>query len=223
MEQLNRKDEAQSFVANVELPDDARARIINAAEGETVSFAIATDLDRDGSFATNYFSATDKAIYSFGSDEDDVVRIPYSDIEKCFVKRCYGNALLRVCETNCSGEPGNFVRFTLSLAPIFDAAASFVLKMLETQSLDEAIRLRLYVDGTPTTYAKTRSDGGGAEPGTVEFYSANVMARGRIDSFAPGEITKYTVVLWIEGNDPDCVDWLIGGKLKVDMLMSIVH
>ena len=138
MEHFNQRPETHGFVANVELPDDARARIINAAEGETVSFAIATDLDRDGSFATNYFSATDKAIYSFGADEDDVVRIPYSDIEKCFVKRCYGNALLRVCETNCSGEPGNFVRFTLSLAPIFDAAASFVLKMLETQSLDES-------------------------------------------------------------------------------------
>ena len=92
-----------------------------------------------------------------------------------------------------------------------------------TQSLDEAIRVRLYVDGVPTTYAKTRSDGGGAEPGTVEFYSANVIARDRVDGFEPGEITKFTVVIWIEGNDPDCIDWLIGGKLKVDMLMSIVH
>jgi hypothetical protein len=92
-----------------------------------------------------------------------------------------------------------------------------------TQSLDEAVRLRLYVDGVPTTYAKTRSDGTGAEPGTTEFYSANVMANGRVDGFVPNEITKFTVVLWVEGNDPDCIDWLIGGKLKVDMLISIVH
>ena len=92
-----------------------------------------------------------------------------------------------------------------------------------TQSVDEAIRLRLYVDGTPTTYAKTKSDGSGPEPGTVEFYSAYTMAKGRVDAFVPGEITKYTVVLWIEGNDPDCIDWLIGGQLKVDMTMSIVH
>ena len=92
-----------------------------------------------------------------------------------------------------------------------------------TQSLDEAIRVRLYVDGDPTTYAKTRSDGGGAEPGTTEFYSANVVAMDRIDDFEPGEITKFTVVIWIEGNDPDCINWLIGGQLKVDMVMSIVH
>ena len=92
-----------------------------------------------------------------------------------------------------------------------------------TQSLDEAIRVRLYVDGDPTTYAKTRSDGKGAEPGTTEFYSAGVITKDRIDAFEPGEITKFTVVIWIEGNDPDCIDWLIGGQLKVDMIMSIVH
>ena len=92
-----------------------------------------------------------------------------------------------------------------------------------TNGLDEAIRLRLYVDGVPTTYAKTRSDGGGAEPGTTEFYSSTVMARGRIDNFAPGDVTKYTVVIWIDGPDPDCIDWLIGGTMKVEMVISAVH
>ena len=92
-----------------------------------------------------------------------------------------------------------------------------------TQSLDEAIRLRVYVDGKKTTYAKTRSDGGGAEPGTTEFYSASVITKGRVDAFAPEAITKFTVVIWIEGNDPDCIDWLIGGKLKLDMDIAIVH
>ena len=92
-----------------------------------------------------------------------------------------------------------------------------------TQSLDEAIRLRLYVDGEATTYAKTRSDGGGAEPNTTEFYSATVIAKQRVDGFEPGETTKFTVVIWIEGNDPDCIDWLIGGELRVDMLMSVVY
>ena len=92
-----------------------------------------------------------------------------------------------------------------------------------THGLDEAIRLRLYVDGVPTTYAKTRSDGSGAEPGTTEFYSADVMAHGRIDNLNPAECTKYTIVLWLEGNDPDCIDWLIGGSIKIEMNMSAAH
>lgn len=133
---------------------------------------------------------------------------------------------LNVDSINGAHNGANYIAYTFYLQNAGEVEVSYDYQVTlsnVTQSLDEAIRLRLYVDGTPTTYAKTRSDGGGAEPGTVEFYSANVMARGRIDAFAPGEITKYTVVLWIEGNDPDCVDWLIGGKLKVDMLMSIVH
>ena len=93
-----------------------------------------------------------------------------------------------------------------------------------SNGLDEAIRLRLYVDDEePVTYAKTKSDGSGAEPGTTEFASASVMARGRIDNFKPGDKTKYTVVIWIEGNDPECIDWLIGGKMKIEMNISIVH
>lgn len=92
-----------------------------------------------------------------------------------------------------------------------------------TNGLDEAIRLRLYVNGEPTTYAKTKSDGSGAEPGTVPFHSAAVVTRGRVESFSPGEKTKFTVVIWIEGNDPDCIDWLIGGKMKLDMDIAITH
>ena len=92
-----------------------------------------------------------------------------------------------------------------------------------TNGLDEAIRVRLYVDGVPETYAKTKSDGSGAEPGTVEFYSAAVVTRGRVDAFKPEDKTKFTVVIWIEGNDPDCIDWLIGGKMKLDMNISVAH
>ncbi len=92
-----------------------------------------------------------------------------------------------------------------------------------TNSIDEAIRIRLYVDGTPTTYAKTASDGSGAEPKTKEFYSETVAANGRIDSFAPNAVTKFTMVVWIEGTDPDCLDYIIGGEINIDMTMSIAH
>ncbi len=93
-----------------------------------------------------------------------------------------------------------------------------------TNGLDEAIRLRLYVNGgEPVTYAKTSSDGTGPEPGTVEFHSGTVITRARVENFEPKQQTKFTVVIWIEGNDPDCIDWLIGGKMKLDMDIGIAH
>lgn len=92
-----------------------------------------------------------------------------------------------------------------------------------TQGIDEAIRLRLYVNGVPTTYAKTKNDGTGPELGTTPFYSSTVMTKARIEALAPGEVVKYTVVLWIEGTDPECLDHLIGGVMKVEMKCNIVH
>ena len=91
-----------------------------------------------------------------------------------------------------------------------------------TNGLDSAMRLKLYVDGVPTTYAKTAADGN-PEPGTTPFVSPNIMMRGRFDLMQPTEVHKFTVVLWIEGNDPECIDWLIDGQVKVDMNFSIIH
>lgn len=88
-------------------------------------------------------------------------------------------------------------------------------------NIEKACRIRIYVDGKATDYAWTKTDGSGPEPGTTPFYQAYIVAREDISNFAPGDITKYTVVIWLEGNDPDCVDNVLGGELKVDMVMSI--
>ena len=91
-----------------------------------------------------------------------------------------------------------------------------------TNGLDDAIRLKLYVDGEAGVYAKAAADGT-PEPGTTPFVSPNTMMRGRLSLIQPTEVHKFTVVLWIEGNDPECIDWLIGGQIKVDMNFSIIH
>ena len=92
-----------------------------------------------------------------------------------------------------------------------------------TNGIDEAIRVKLYVDGVATKYAKTASNGSGPEPTTTEFYSTDVVARGRVDDFVSDSVTKYTIVVWLEGTDPDCLDWIKGGKMRLEMLFSIVH
>ncbi len=91
-----------------------------------------------------------------------------------------------------------------------------------TRDIEKAIRVRLYINGNSITYARTASDGSGPEPGTSEFKTETVIAESDIENFAPGDITKYTVVIWLEGNDPDCLDHLIGGEFKIDMTMSVI-
>ena len=91
-----------------------------------------------------------------------------------------------------------------------------------TLDIEKAVRVRVYVNGEYVDYARTRTDGTGPEPGTKEFVSETVIARDQIANFAPGDVTKYTVVIWLEGNDPECVDNILGGEFKIDMSMSII-
>ena len=39
----------------------------------------------------------------------------------------------------------------------------------------------------------------------------------------PGDLDKFTIVIWIEGDDPDCLDPLIGGEMKMTMHITEEH
>ena len=41
--------------------------------------------------------------------------------------------------------------------------------------------------------------------------------------FKVGDINKYTIVIWVEGDDPECVDALIGGEIKMHMTLTEEH
>lgn len=92
-----------------------------------------------------------------------------------------------------------------------------------TQEIERAARIRLFVNGEMTDFAFPRTDGGeGPEPGTVAFQSATTVTKKNIEHFKPGDVTKFTVVIWLEGNDPECVDKIIGGVFKIDMALEVV-
>jgi hypothetical protein len=38
-----------------------------------------------------------------------------------------------------------------------------------------------------------------------------------VDNVEVGDIHKYTVVIWVEGNDPECTDAIFGGYAKFSM------
>ena len=61
-----------------------------------------------------------------------------------------------------------------------------------------------------------------AEPDTTPFYSKYIVMQNEVEDFAPGEIMKYTIVIWLEGNDPECIDNIIGGTFKIDMKFSVI-
>lgn len=52
---------------------------------------------------------------------------------------------------------------------------------------------------------------------TTPFLTGSRVAKLFIDSIERNQIHKYTVVMWIEGWDEDCVDSIIDGTLEIDM------
>ena len=118
----------------------------------------------------------------------------------------------------------NYIAYTFYLINAGETSVKFnyQINISEVKNdLDSALRICLYVNGVPTTFAKTATNGTGAEPGTTEFFTSDIVTRGVVDNFGVNDVMKYTIVIWIEGNDPDCVDRLIGGRAKLSMGFSV--
>ena len=48
---------------------------------------------------------------------------------------------------------------------------------------------------------------------TTPFIDEYTVLQGLVSDFEPGEIKKYTVVIWLEGDDPDCTNAILGGHV----------
>ena len=91
-----------------------------------------------------------------------------------------------------------------------------------TNGVEKGVRVRLYENGVATTFARTKTDGSGPEEGTEAFMGDTTIVRKQVSNFGPGDYTKFTIVIWIEGNDDDTTDDIIGGQFKVDMKINII-
>lgn len=91
------------------------------------------------------------------------------------------------------------------------------------KNVDTAVRVMIYLNGENTIYAKANGTTGGAETGTEVFYSDEYVVMKERANMNPGDLDKFTIVIWIEGDDPDCLDPLIGGEMKMTMHITEEH
>ena len=97
------------------------------------------------------------------------------------------------------------------------------------KNIDEAMRIRIYRNGEDVTYAKLDRYGE-AEPGTEPFKTVEneykedttIILEERTN-FAPDDLDRFTIVVWLEGDDPDCTDDKIGGEIKMYMKITEEH
>lgn len=95
------------------------------------------------------------------------------------------------------------------------------------KNVDRAIRIMVIRNDEQTIYAKANETTGEAEifgdEITTPFYSSTNLILQQRQNMQPGEIDKFTIVIFLEGDDPDCTDELIGGEMKMHMDITEEH
>ena len=116
----------------------------------------------------------------------------------------------------------NYLAYTFFVKNIGERETSYrttidILSVIK--NVDDAIRVAVYLNGEKTVYAKRKPDTFEPEVGTVPFYKTNQVMNELRENFKVDEVDRYTVVVWLEGEDSECIDSILGGEMK--MVMTI--
>lgn len=124
------------------------------------------------------------------------------------------------------------------------------LKQIEND-VDKALWVMLYDEGKQTIYSKEISEDnpehlsgfdkeyfkGEAANAEYQYYNSNgkygirttkyenndlgIIAKGKVENFNIEDKHKYTVVMWLEGDDPDCTNAILGGNAICDFNITV--
>lgn len=117
----------------------------------------------------------------------------------------------------------NYIAYTFYLENQGNMAIDYWYQIIiddVIKDVDEAVRIIVYLnDNERQVYAKLNGETQKAEFNTIPFSKPeeNVAVLEERQDFKPGDIDKFTIVIFLEGDDPDCLNNLIGGEIKMHM------
>ncbi len=126
-------------------------------------------------------------------------------------------------EMDGSHNGQNYFAHTFYLKNSGDGSGDIVIdfNILATfRGAEKAMWVRFYHNGVLTTYAKANADGE-PEYGTIPFFSEDKVMIDRIEDVQPGQVEKFTIVIWLEGDDPDCTDEIKGGFVRFSLDFTV--
>lgn len=201
-----------------------------------------------GSFTISVKDYADKGYALTLSENDSFIRSS-SKLTAQEVKNAdnitYSNLPDNLNDVNGSHNGENYLAYTFYLKNTGEKECNYRYSLNISQAtvgIDAAVRIRIYFNpdyyksetgeythsGEYTDYAKPKTGGNGMpeiDPINrvmTNFLSSDVVAEKTINAFKPNDIAKITVVIWIEGEDPDCTDDVLGGSFKTEMNFEIV-
>jgi hypothetical protein len=85
-----------------------------------------------------------------------------------------------------------------------------------SKGAENAVRVAVWRNGERVIYAEPAADGSDEE-GCVSFLTNEIVCTYTEENFLVGNVDKYTIVIWMEGEDPECVDAIVGGSVEFSM------
>lgn len=118
----------------------------------------------------------------------------------------------------------NYMAFTYYVRNAGKEDVQYVANILLdacAKGAEEAVRVAVWRNGERVVYAKAAADGG-PEDGCVNFLSDKIVCSYSEENFLVGNVDKYTIVIWMEGEDPECTDAVVGGSVEFSMTIDAV-
>ena len=158
------------------------------------------------------------SISETGNFEDATARLTASNVQDAT------NISIDDLPDNLDGQEGshngkNYMAYTYYLRN----AGKEDLGYIATITLDscakgaeKAVRITVWRNGERVVYAAPAEDGDD-EDGCTSFESDSLVCTYEEKDFLVGNVDRYTIVIWMEGDDPECVDSIIGGSVEFSM------
>ncbi len=87
----------------------------------------------------------------------------------------------------------------------------------------KATRISFYRDEQRTVYASPAKNGSKEPHFCDEAFTGDVhLISNDKTGLTPGQVVRYTVVIWFEGDDPECVDAILGGSVKLSLGFKVI-
>ena len=125
-------------------------------------------------------------------------------------------------------EEPSYLAYTFHLKNVSDEEIKYTYDMLlvdklinkELDALD-ALRIMIIRNGDTVVWAKEPIDDTPLEPDTTVFVGEPLLIEVHDNVIQPGDADRYTVVMWLEGDDPECDNDIFGNMLKFEMNFEV--
>lgn len=127
------------LLINKKLADEQLNSLISlGTQDEPVLFAIVGEINEKARYGSCVLLATHSHLFTYDLKEETLSeKYAFCDIEKIYVKRMYGNGVMRLSLKN--GDTLDIFRFTFTVTALCDAVATYVTNIRDGEEPEEAL------------------------------------------------------------------------------------